>query len=824
VGGSGPAAAVAATAAATTATTATAAAHPTPGSPASRAVPVVAGAGDAFEDVLARVRAAGRGGAAVDLVVARESGLLLTAGEFRALREAIDRERLAVTLRCDDALRDGLARAMGVERRRIPPELRALLTAPPTTPPAGPSAASAAPPLAVAPPVAFAPPAPEATSPRSSSPGNPVGPRPGASPGRAAGPGAGPTLATGPGPGSGSGAGSGPGRERGPATGAGSVSGSAAGPGASGAVADPHLAYRRPTPSEAAGEPAQEPSGRAPGAPSVAEAAAANAAHGGAPTGPDAGIAAARRTALAPEPAAGAGPPAGGWPEQPGPPPPAPPPAPPRRRPGGRFRRRSHRADPTTGAPIDAVAAAAVAAGGAEAGAEANPGGIAHEAPFEPPSATPASALVPGGPRRVGPGPEPAFEEPVGPTFDQIVAPRYRGAKRPRWLAPAMALLALAVLAALAVALLTPRATVAVALRTAPVAGEALVDVTAAGAPLDGEAVAAIAATPIEVEVAFSGAVPATGSRAEPDATAGGTVRFANPNPEAVTVPAGTEMTTGAGTVFVLAEEVSVPGADPATGQAGQGEGAIRAAAPGTGGNVGIGEIGGRLPSGVYYSNREEATAGGTDRQVPVVAAADLEALRAEADAALAEQATAAAQEQLGTGAQLLPGSATVLAGDETFSAEEGAAAAEVSLEATRTVRVLAWSPAAAQDELRGVVAGPPAPFLTGQGQVPDGWIVDPASVRFGDAVVEGGSPEGARVRLPVEALTTPRFGPDERRALAERLAGLDEAAATALLTQEPALTGAAIEFRPAWFLHRLPADPDRIEVTTTAVEGGSAS
>ncbi len=406
---------------------------------------------------------------------------------------------------------------------------------------------------------------------------------------------------------------------------------------------------------------------------------------------------------------------------------------------------------------------------------------------------------------------EPIVEDHIGPTFDQIVAPRYRGARRPRWLGLAIAAAVLLALGALAAALLMPRATVAVTLRTAPVSGSAILDVTADGQPLDGGATMAVAATPIEVEVAFSGSVPVSGTRAEPDATAAGTVRFANPAAEPVVVSAGTELTTGGGIAFLTDAEVTVPGADPATGQSGQADAAIRAAAPGTGGNVEVGEIGGRLPSGVYYSNREQATSGGTDREIPVVAAADLDALRAQADEALAGEATAAAQEQLGEGVEVLPGTVSVVASEEAFSAEEGAAAESVSLDATRTVRALAWSPEETLAQAGQLLAESPPAELAGQ--IPDGYAIDPASVRFGAPEPGAGSADGARVRLPVEAVAAPPFGPSQRRALAERLAGLDEAAAAATLAQEPAFAGSRLEFSPAWLPHRMPSDPARIEI-----------
>ena len=54
---------------------------------------------------------------------------------------------------------------------------------------------------------------------------------------------------------------------------------------------------------------------------------------------------------------------------------------------------------------------------------------------------------------------------------------------------------------------------------------------------------------------------------------------------------------------------------------------------------MGTGEIGGRLPNGVYYSNRMQPAAGGSDKEFPVVAQEDLDALRAAATSAAPELA-----------------------------------------------------------------------------------------------------------------------------------------------------------------------------------------
>ncbi|MFT4040643.1 MAG: hypothetical protein QM692_20855, partial [Thermomicrobiales bacterium] len=80
---------------------------------------------ESLADVIARVREAAAAGQTVHLVAPVESPLLLTASEFRTLKNAIDDERLPVVLRTPDPLRLKLAERLGVQaqvvNRRKPP-------------------------------------------------------------------------------------------------------------------------------------------------------------------------------------------------------------------------------------------------------------------------------------------------------------------------------------------------------------------------------------------------------------------------------------------------------------------------------------------------------------------------------------------------------------------------------------------------------------------------------------------------------------------------------------------------------------------------------
>ena len=153
--------------------------------------------------------------------------------------------------------------------------------------------------------------------------------------------------------------------------------------------------------------------------------------------------------------------------------------------------------------------------------------------------------------------------------------------------------------------------------------------------------------------------VPATGVRVEPDGTASSGIELRNASAAPLTVDAGTIVATETGVEFAFSEAVTVPPPTRQPVSPARRRDACKAVAPGSAGNVGTGELGGRLPNGVYYSNRMAPAAGGTDKEFPMVAQADLDALIAAARAAAPELAAAALEEEY-PGEALLPATVTV--------------------------------------------------------------------------------------------------------------------------------------------------------------------
>ncbi len=81
---------------------------------------VVVTSDETLSDIVARLREAANGGHTVDLVIPIDSALLLTAREFRTLKDAIDEDRVAVQMRTADPLRLQLAGRLGIPARALP--------------------------------------------------------------------------------------------------------------------------------------------------------------------------------------------------------------------------------------------------------------------------------------------------------------------------------------------------------------------------------------------------------------------------------------------------------------------------------------------------------------------------------------------------------------------------------------------------------------------------------------------------------------------------------------------------------------------------------
>jgi hypothetical protein len=386
-------------------------------------------------------------------------------------------------------------------------------------------------------------------------------------------------------------------------------------------------------------------------------------------------------------------------------------------------------------------------------------------------------------------------------------ADRERASENPprRWLPVAVGLVVLVIAALLGIRFVLPQAVVAIVPRTAPVAGAVLFDVTNDGQPIDERAAFALTPEERQIEVVWEGTAPVTGVRVEPDGTASSAIELRNATVEPLSVEAGTTVATETGAEFAFSETVSVPAADPATGRPGAATGTVQAVQPGSGGNVGTGEIGGRLPNGVYYSNRMQPAAGGSDKEFPVVAQEDLDGLRAAATSAAPELAAEAiARDQLG--AEILLSSARVSEQEAVFDHQAGEDAAQISLRSTLTVDVLTFDGEAARAEYEQILADRLS------ADAPEGFAVAPEDIVFEEPIETDESDRGVRLEVKARADAIADLDAAERAALTFELAGASADDAAAILARRPEIAEFEVDYHPAWLPDEMPNNAGRIQ------------
>ena len=393
-------------------------------------------------------------------------------------------------------------------------------------------------------------------------------------------------------------------------------------------------------------------------------------------------------------------------------------------------------------------------------------------------------------------------DEPV-PEIDEE-----RGPANPprRWLPVAAALVALVVTALLGIRFVLPQAVVTIVPRTAPLSAVIMFDVTTDGRPIDEQAAFALTPQQRQVEVVWEGSAPVSGVRVEPDGTANSAIELRNASTNSLTVEAGTTVATETGVEFAFSETVTVPAADPATGRPGAATGTVQAVKPGSGGNVATGEIGGRLPNGVYYSNRMQPAAGGSDKEFPVVAQEDLDALRAAANNAAPELAAGAiARDQ--PGEEILLSTATVSGQHDAFDHHAGEDAEEISVRSTLTVDVLTFDGEAARAKYAQILADRLS------ADAPEGFAVTPDDIVFEGPLETKQGDRSVRLEVKARADAIAELDAAERAALADELAGASAEDAAAILAQRPEIADYRVDYHPAWLPEQMPNNAGRIQL-----------
>jgi hypothetical protein len=375
-----------------------------------------------------------------------------------------------------------------------------------------------------------------------------------------------------------------------------------------------------------------------------------------------------------------------------------------------------------------------------------------------------------------------------------------------RWLPVAAALVGLVAAALLGIRFVLPQAVVTIVPRTAPVSAAVVFDVTTDGRPIDEQAAFAVTPQQRQVEVVWEGSVPVSGVRVEPDGTANSAIELRNASTEPLAVEAGTTVATETGVEFAFTETVTVPATDPATGRPGAATGTVQAVKPGSGGNVGTGEIGGRLPNGVYYSNRMQPAAGGSDKEFPVVAQEDLDALRAEANNAAPELAAEVVTRDQ-PGEEILLSTVTVSGQDDSFDHQVGDDAAEIRLRSTLTVDVLTFDGEAAKAKYEQVIVDRLG------ADAPEGFAIAPDDIVFEGPIETKQGDADVRLEVKAHADAIAELDDTERAALADQLAGASPADAAAILARRPEIAEYRVDYHPVWLPEQMPNNAGRIQL-----------
>jgi hypothetical protein len=389
---------------------------------------------------------------------------------------------------------------------------------------------------------------------------------------------------------------------------------------------------------------------------------------------------------------------------------------------------------------------------------------------------------------------------------DETATPNVPTRRNPprRWLPVALLLVLLVVGAAFVFRALTPQAIVRYVPRTQMVSAAIVFDATTDGKPLDGGASLAFRTQQQQVDVTWSGQTVASGRETVGDMPASGPVELRNAGATPLTVDAGTTVTTESGITFAFTEAVEVPPADAATGKPGSATGQVQAVEPGTAGNVGTGEIGGRLPNGIYYSNRMEPMSGGTDQEFQVVAQGDLDNLLLQARDATSDLAAQAINGEDGDQGFVVT-NVTVLNQEDTFDHGVGDRAESVGLLSVMTLDVTVVDLKEAEVDFEQELANE----LTAA--APPGFAVRTKDMLVNPPIVERTEERGSRLRISADVEARSFLDDAQQRQLAEDMAGLTPAGAEAVLAKNPSIAEARVEITPGWLIKNVPENPDRV-------------
>jgi hypothetical protein len=362
-----------------------------------------------------------------------------------------------------------------------------------------------------------------------------------------------------------------------------------------------------------------------------------------------------------------------------------------------------------------------------------------------------------------------------------------------------------------------PAVTVRATLKQEQVGTELIYSVSAPGAQLPSDVAFSAPATEQSATVEFTISVPSTGVQRTPDKTAAGSVQLRNPGESEVTVPKGTSLSVYKGTAFTTNDEVKVPAAKD--GQPGEAAVEVTAAKPGAASNLPVGMLTGRLDDlGIFYSNRDKAIEGGTDKEVKIVAEADIATLEEQVKTNLGRATADGWTRQLPEGQAVVGPS--VQAGEPRYEIAQkpGDVVDKVTLtgtvDATGLVYDLADVKAQAQEFFRTEL----------QSQVPEGYALDASSVTLGEPEVLSEAPDNVQYRVAATGVAHAVFDDGAQANLAEHLAGGSRSEAEASLAGITQFASWELSQSPGWWPKRMPQGADRITVEVSQAPAPGAA
>lgn len=349
-----------------------------------------------------------------------------------------------------------------------------------------------------------------------------------------------------------------------------------------------------------------------------------------------------------------------------------------------------------------------------------------------------------------------------------------------------------------------PQVTIAATLKEQAVSGDLVYAVGLPTATLPSDVQFTIEAQEASAEVNIELSVPASGVRTEPGDTASGSVVLRNPTAAAIAVPAGTEVQTAQGVAFATQTAVDVPATSGST--PGEARADVQALEPGGTGNIELGALTGKIDGlDVYFSNREGAISGGTDREIRSVTEEDLTTLEQTLTDQLQRVTADGWSKQLPAGESIVGPS--VVPGEPTYEIQQdvGDEIDQVTLTGTVEATGLVFAMEDIERELRQAFEGQL------QATVADGYRLLPNTIALGESDVITESPNAVIYRLSATATTQAIFDEAARDDLIEQIAGGGYDEANALVTSQPAFETSTLEISPGFWPERMPQAADRI-------------